>query len=95
MLFSLSVFNIYKTRNSLKAIACIIVARDLILSHCSFNKEIDHFLKEWILFLIKESGHSPEDINEVYSKINENYQRYGDLSYTNFNLTKTHEITFD
>lgn len=66
-----------------------------MLSYCSFNKDTDEFLKDWILFLIKESGHNPTQINEVYTKINEYYHGYGELTYINFNLTKTQQLNFE
>jgi hypothetical protein len=66
-----------------------------MLSYCKFNKETDEFLKDWILFLIKESGHNPADINEVYTKINEFYHSYAEMSYINFNLSKTQQLNFE
>ena len=66
-----------------------------MLIHCTLNKDTDDFLKDWIMFLIKESGHLPTDINEVYTKINEHYQSYGEMSFINYNLTKTQQIHFE
>jgi len=81
--------------NSLKAIACIIVARDLLLSYSKFDKETDDFLKDWILFLIKESEYSTNEILEVYTKINDCYHNYEHLNYISFNLSKTQPLNFD
>jgi len=81
--------------NSVKAIACIIVARDLILSYCDFSQETDDFLKEWIIFLIRESRHDPNEINDVYMKINDFYQHYDTLGFINSNLSKLYPLKFD
>lgn len=85
-------------RNSLKSIACIVAARDILVSNSTtITVECSEFLKNWIIFLIKESGYETALVHEVYTNLVEYYTvKYEEKkNYINFNLKKTHLIKYD
>jgi len=82
--------------NSAKAIACIVIALDIIKSNSNIlSKEADSFLQKWIKFLLNQSGHSVEYLNKVYSKLVDMYSNYDDLNYISHNLNKLHPLYFN
>ena len=74
------------------------VARDLLVSNSeTISLECSEFLKNWIIFLINESGYETKSVYEVYTNLVEFYTvKYGEKkNLINFNLKKTHEIKYD
>jgi hypothetical protein len=59
-----------KYKCSLIAISVIVISFDILRSNSkTLKKENENFLKQWIIFLIKESEYSNKLINHVYAKI--------------------------
>lgn len=80
---------------SLKAIACIILAFDLVRVNVpSFQGGIESFINDWIKFLVEQSRYSPEDIHSVYIRIKEFYTIYDKLPLLEFNLKKIFGLPF-
>jgi len=80
---------------SLKAIACIIAAFDILRSNShSLTKDSENFIRQWILFIINESNYGSDSINSAYTRIVDFYAKYETINYINFNLNKTHPMEF-
>jgi hypothetical protein len=61
-----------KYKCSLIAIGIIVISFDILRSNSlSLGKEKENFLKQWIVFLIKESEFKKHVINHIYEKIME------------------------
>lgn len=86
-------FSHYKS--SLKAIACIIAAFDLVRSNVSsFNQEMESFTNEWINFLIEQSRYNPNQIYEIYQQIGDFYKKFYDMSGISHNLKQNSSLDF-
>jgi hypothetical protein len=86
---------IFLIRNSLKAVACIIVAYDIIRSNVSVEKRTENYLKHWMTFIMEESGYFKNEVSEVYEKIAKFYSDYTKLKCINFNLDRTQNLNFE
>jgi len=94
MMLHSEIFSVYSY--SLKSVACIIAAFDILRSNSkTLSKESESFLRQWILFIIDESGFEADEINIVYSKVVDFYEKYEKISFINFNLNKNHVLAFD
>jgi hypothetical protein len=59
-----------KYKCSLIAISIIVMSFDILRSNSlTLGKEKENFLKQWIIFLIKESEYKNHIINHIYQKI--------------------------
>lgn len=64
-----------KYHHSLKALGCIVVAFDILRSHSrTLDKEKESFIREWIVFIIKQSGYTEKNVESLYKKIVEFYK---------------------
>jgi len=62
--------NFLKYKCSLIAISIIVIGFDVLRSNSlSLGKERENFLKQWVVFLIKESEYKKHVINHIYEKI--------------------------
>jgi len=60
--------------SSLKAICCIVAARDALVSHSkTLTGEMNIFLKNWILFLINESIFEMDFVKKAYNELMDFY----------------------
>lgn len=59
----------YKYAHCVKAIAIIITAFDILRSNYTISNEAENFVRQWLLFLVKESKFQIETITSVYNKI--------------------------
>lgn len=76
-------------KSSLKAIACIITAFDMIRSNMNlFNKYAEEFINDWVNFIIDQSKFNPELINQVYNQINNFFNEFEKNSKIKHNLKK-------
>lgn len=82
-------------RGSLKAIACIVVAYDLLRSNViTFTKDIENFTHEWIAFLIDQSRFNPNLINAVYNEITDYFNKFDKVPQIQHNLKKNLSLPF-
>lgn len=82
-------------RSSLKAIASIIVAYDLLRSNViTFTKDIENFTHEWIAFLIDQSRFNPNLINDVYNQITDYFNKFDKVPLIQHNLKKNISLPF-
>ena len=51
------------------AISIIIAAFDVLRSNYKMSKEAENFLRQWLLFLVKESKFPVENVTNVYNKV--------------------------
>lgn len=82
-------------RSSLKAIASIIVAYDLLRSNITaFDKDIESFTHEWISFLIDQSRFNPNLINTIYNQITDYFNKFDKVAQIQHNLKKNVSLPF-
>lgn len=84
-------FSLYK--NSIKAIACIVISFEILRSHITIQKENEKIIKEWILLLMDDSEYNPDDINNLYNQIADYYAEFQQLKISH-NLIKTSKLPF-
>lgn len=87
-------YDTINTRNSLKSIACIIVSYDIIRSNREVDDKTHKLIKDWMIFIMEESGYYSINVNEVYEKIVKYYSDYIKIKNINFNLDRTHKLYF-
>ena len=59
----------FKYCKCIKAISIIIAAFDILRSNYNINKEAENFLRQWLLFLVKESKFPVNNVTKVYNKV--------------------------
>ena len=59
----------FKYNKCIIAIGIIITAFDILRSNYKINKEAENFLRQWLLFLVKESKIPVDNVTNVYNKI--------------------------
>lgn len=59
----------FKYNKCIKAISVIIAAFDILRSNYKMSKEAENFLRQWLLFLVKESKFPVENVTKVYNKV--------------------------
>ena len=59
----------FKYNKCIKAISIIIAAFDILRSNYKMSKEAENFLRQWLLFLVKESKFPVDNVTKVYNKI--------------------------
>ena len=59
----------FKYNKCIKAISIIIAAFDILRSNYNISKEAENFLRQWLLFLVKESKFPVNNVTRVYNKI--------------------------
>ena len=59
----------FKYNKCIKAISIIIAAFDILRSNYKMSKEAENFLRQWLLFLVKESKFPVDHVTRVYNKI--------------------------
>ncbi len=82
-------------KSSLKAIACLIVAFDIVRSDPNaLSKDSEGFMDEWINFLISQSRYEPQVINRVYNQINAFLLEFDKVQSINNNLKKNFGLIY-
>jgi len=79
---------------SLRAIACLVAAFDIIRSNMEIPIEGENFIKEWLKFIIHESNYNNNEVCKLYSSIVEYYSGFGELTIISHNLRKNHLLNF-
>ena len=59
----------FKYNKCIKAISIIIAAFDILRSNYKMSNEAENFLRQWLLFLVKESKFPVDHVTRVYNKI--------------------------
>jgi hypothetical protein len=59
----------FKYNKCIKGISIIIAAFDILRSNYKMSKEAENFLRQWLLFLVKESKFPVENVTKVYNKV--------------------------
>ena len=59
----------FKYNKCIKAISIIIAAFDILRSNYKMSREAENFLRQWLLFLVKESKFPVDHVTRVYNKI--------------------------
>lgn len=59
----------FKYNKCIKAISIIIAAFDILRSNYKMSKEAENFLRQWLLFLVKESKFPVDHVTKVYNKV--------------------------
>ena len=59
----------FKYNKCIRAISIIIASFDILRSNYKMSKEAENFLRQWLLFLVKESKFPVENVTKVYNKI--------------------------
>lgn len=58
-----------KYNKCILAISIIIASFDILRSNYEINKEKENFLRQWLLFLVKESKFPVDNVTKVYNKV--------------------------
>ena len=61
--------SLFKYNKCAKAISIIITSFDILRSNYKISKDVENFLRQWLLFLVKESKFPVDYITNVYNKI--------------------------
>lgn len=81
---------------SLKAICIIVASFDILCANSKkISEEIEDFLKQWIIFLIKSSSYTLNIIKELYRKIIESYQNVNSFNEIAPALNQIHKLEYD
>ena len=59
----------FRYNKCIKGISIIIAAFDILRSNYKISKEAENFLRQWLLFLIKESKFPVDNVTKIYNKI--------------------------
>ena len=59
----------FKYNKCIIAISIIIAAFDILRSNYKMSKEAENFLRQWLLFLVKESNFHVDNVTNVYNKV--------------------------
>lgn len=59
----------FRYNKCIKAIGIIIASFDILRSNYKMSKEAENFLRQWLLFLVRESKFSVDFVTKVYNKI--------------------------
>ena len=59
----------FKYSKCIMAISIIIASFDIFRSNYNITKETENFLRQWLLFLVKESKFPVDNVTKVYNKI--------------------------
>ena len=59
----------FKYNKCIKAISIIIAAFDILRSNYKMNKDAENFLRQWLLFIVKESKFPVDHVTKVYNKV--------------------------
>lgn len=82
-------------KSSIKGIACLILAFDLVRTNVStFTGEIENFTNEWIKFLVEQSRYEPDSIFQIYNKIKEYFEGFDKTPLIEHNLKNNLDLPF-
>ena len=82
----------FKYSKCIMAISIIIASFDIFRSNYNITKETENFLRQWLLFLVKESKFPVDNVTKVYNKICAFYEDIESISKISSSLCKLYNL---
>ena len=82
----------FKYNKCIIAISIIIASFDIFRSNYKISKEAENFLRQWLLFLVKESKYPVDSVTKVYNKICAFYEDIESINKVSSSLCKLYNL---
>lgn len=82
----------FKYSKCIMAISIIIASFDIFRSNYNITKETENFLRQWLLFLVKESKFPVDNVTKVYNKICAFYENIENINKVSSSLCKLYNL---
>ena len=82
----------FKYNKCIMAISIIIASFDIFRSNYKISKEAENFLRQWLLFLVKESKYPVDNVTKVYNKICAFYENIENINKVSSSLCKLYNL---
>jgi len=82
----------FKYSKCIMAISIIIASFDIFRSNYNITKETENFLRQWLLFLVKESKFPVDNVTKVYNKICAFYEDIESINKISSSLCKLYNL---
>ena len=82
----------FKYNKCIIAISIIIASFDIFRSNYNISKEAENFLRQWLLFLVKESKFPVDNVTKVYNKICAFYEDIENINKVSSTLCKLYNL---
>ena len=82
----------FKYNKCIMAISIIIASFDIFRSNYKISKEAENFLRQWLLFLVKESKFPVDNVTKVYNKICAFYEDIENINKVSSSLCKLYNL---
>lgn len=82
----------FKYNKCITGISVIIAAFDILRSNYKMSKEAENFLRQWLLFLVKESKFPVENVTKVYNKVCSFYEDIDSVNKVAPSLCKLYNL---
>lgn len=82
----------FKYNKCIIAISIIIASFDIFRSNYNISKEAENFLRQWLLFLVKESKFPVDNVTKVYNKICAFYEDIENINKISSTLCKLYNL---
>ena len=82
----------FKYNKCIIAISIIIASFDIFRSNYKISKEAENFLRQWLLFLVKESKYPVDYVTKVYNKICAFYEDIENINKVSSSLCKLYNL---
>ena len=82
----------FKYNKCILAISVIIASFDIFRSNYNVSKEAENFLRQWLLFLVKESKYPVDNVTKVYNKICSFYENIENINKVSSSLCKLYNL---
>ena len=82
----------FKYNKCVMAISIIIASFDIFRSNYKISKEAENFLRQWLLFLVKESKFPVDNVTKVYNKICAFYEDIENINKVSSSLCKLYNL---
>ena len=82
----------FRYNKCIKAIGIIIASFDILRSNYKMSKEAENFLRQWLLFLVKESKFPIDFVTKVYNKICSFYENIDSINKIAPSLCKLYNL---
>ena len=82
----------FRYNKCIMAISIIIASFDIFRSNYNISKEAENFLRQWLLFLVKESKFPVDSVTKVYNKICAFYEDIENINKVSSSLCKLYNL---
>ena len=82
----------FRYNKCIKGISIIIAAFDILRSNYKMSKEAENFLRQWLLFLVRESKFPVDNVTKVYNKICSFYEDINSINKIAPSLCKLYNL---